>query len=236
MKPSWTPTCDPALDVLYLAKWYNRTLLETGDHESAPGSTACFMFERVGPGLSWAMLKLLWREEEVRGGFSCHLCAKPQLLYSFWFGGQFGRGTLQRRCPACSVHYVYEGTVGLVFDPVQRAADALGYVRAPKARMEFRRSVTSERWPAAPSPEHDGPMVVLGGDEAVRERQRVPLAGRSAGAGWTLEVPRQAGSFWVASSGGKARAVRRVEWDGRAECFREVEKEPWFGWWWGEPV
>lgn len=83
VKPRWVPSSTPDFDLHYLAKWHNRGWREPGDHITAPGSAGVIVFEVVGPGLSWAMLKLLWREEETIGLWHCDLCDGPQLFYSY---------------------------------------------------------------------------------------------------------------------------------------------------------
>lgn len=52
---------------------------------------------------------------------------------------------------------------------------------------------------------------------------------------WTLEMPQRAGTYLVATSGGRTRSLRRVDWDAVTQTFRDTANEPWFEWWWSEP-
>lgn len=161
IKQRWTPSPWPELDILYLVKWHNRTLREPDDHIAAPGSRGVYVFDAVGPGLSWAMLKLLWRKDEAKGGERCDLCGQTVLLYGYWFGGMFGRGSVELRCPHCSVTYSQPRHVSDQSVPLMETARQLGYVDPSGAGATYHRySVTSTTWLRWPTPGSDVPTGV----------------------------------------------------------------------------
>lgn len=222
--PRWTPSPHPEVDLLYFAKFEERTRVALDDGALAPESEGSRSGLTLGPGLPWSFLKALWRMEEAESGPRCVLCDRLQLLYRFRRGGHRPPGLLgaTRRCAACAV--LYEGLWdrdGLAqrLDRAKAQARPTGVHAAPVAV-------------AAPTAVGDGPMRVDPDSEA--RAAEVILKAHDAPR-WTRHRPQCPGDYVVATLDGRKRAHRRVFRDPRTLRFREEAPEPWDGWWWSRP-